>query len=260
MLLREMGLSDKFKKSFNYLLSKLPIQTIVDDLSKLKWDEGKSYDWAIIKKDNVHLVIRKYGTHFTVFFKNKYKITDNELIDDYFHTKYGCFTFDTDRHKVENYDRYVDYNFLDINNHIDSLIELIAADKIYSLWNSYSFKRPAHIDVKNVWNGGEDICSIDTFVFGCEELFGKYLELFAQTEMFEKVKTFKVGDRLSAYEITGVSTDLQLKTYGDPYYHGVGLSMKNTNFPTEKESFKDVYCLSRHYYEYVFPKPVLQPQ
>lgn len=44
----------------------------------------------------------------------------------------------------------------------------------------------------------------------------------------EKIKTLKVGDMLNVYKITQMSTDLK-----DDYY-GVGLKLKNTNFPNSK--------------------------
>ena len=54
---------------------------------------------------------------------------------------------------------------------------------------------------------------------------------------------------LDVYKIVDTSVILN-----DEYYHGVGLTLLNTNFPQSKPSWCDVYCLARYYYKYIFPE------
>ena len=257
-LLREMELADKFKTSFNYLLSKIPTQKLKKDLNKLTWDEGKSYDWVIIEKNGVHVIIRKYQSHFTIYFKYKNRPSDgDEEFDNYYNTRYGCLTFETNRDRVINYDVYIDNNFFDLNQYIDPLFELIKNGDAATIWNPYCFKqkeekeRPNYIEAKIVWDGGDDLSKIDLFVFACEELFSKHLTVFAQTDMLDKIKTIHVGDKIGVYEVTGVITEFS-DMYSEPYYHGVGLYLRNTKSSNDKPSFADVYSLSRYYYDSIF--------
>ncbi len=240
----DLKLCYKFESAFNYLLTKMPIQKLVKDLGKLKWEEGKNYDWAIVQKDNVIFIMRQYGNHFTIFTKI--------VSEERYGTKFGCFTFNTDREKlpVGEYDSRCDNNFLDLNRYITSLFDFIGSGNIHSLWNNASLKREEYITIKNVWNGYEDFSSIDDFIFCIEELFSKYLELFAQTDMFEKIKTIKKGDMVGHYEVLSVSTKLE-----NEYYHGVGLKLKGTN-GADSESFADVYSLARYYHDSIFPEEV----
>ena len=220
---------------------------VVPDLSTLKWSEGKDYDWVAVKDDNIVLLFRKYRTHFTIFFKNKYKISgDGDDIDEYFHTDYGCFTFDTDTDQVSNPDEYVDDNFKDLNLCLKDIITLIKNEKTHNLWNNCVIKREKYVEIKNVWDGGEDITSIDMLIFACDELFQKYLELFSENDMFEKVKTLKKGDIVGNYKVLEVNLNLK-----DDYYHGVGLSLQSTN-GSDNISFDDVYSLTRWLYNDIF--------
>jgi hypothetical protein len=243
----ELRLCEKFETAFDYLLTKLPIQKLKKDLGKMKWTEGKNYDWAIIQKNNVIFIIRKYGSHFTIFVKS---ITEKRGYD---RTKYGCFMFSTDTKKMsdEESDMRIHDNFCDLNKYISNLFDFIGEDKIHALWNSSSFERDEYIKIKNVWNGSqEDISSIDDFIFCLEELFGKYCELFAETNMFEKIKTIKIGEKLGSYEVLSIKTELK-----DGYYHGVGLTLKGTNGADSKR-FYDVYSLTQYYYDSIFPEEV----
>lgn len=231
-LLHEMNLSRKFKQSFNYIISRLPIHKL-KPLIELKWDEGKNYHWSIIEHDNIILIFRQYGYHFTIFFKN---LNSSDYLG-----KYGCFFFDN------NQNSDVDY-FTELDKLLPSLIQLLKDGDIQSLWNNYSFPRPDYIEFKNIWNGGDDLSSIDNFVFCCDELFDKYLELFAETDMLDKIKTIKVGDMISTYKVENVITESK-----DGYYHGVGLKWHNTNFPESGNIWNDVYSLTRYYINYLFP-------
>ena len=242
-LLYDMKLGEKMKDSFEYLTTKLPIQKLKPDLLKLKWSEGKNYDWCVIKENNVTLIIRTYQSHFTIFFHN-----DNK--EKSYENKYGCFSFNTDKDKLEDkdLDMYYDNPFTDLNHYIKPIISLIEKGRHHFLWNSYSLKknneeqRPEHIQVKTIWNG--DVTNVNDFIFCCEELFGKYLELFAENDMLEKIKTFKVGELLNnKYKIKSISTKVK-----DGYYHDAGMSLENST-----SEWNDVYSLTRWYLNDIFP-------
>lgn len=245
-LFNTLRIRNKFKTCFNYLVDKLGSNKVVSDLSKLTWSEGKNYKWVCIKDENVTLLIRKYSTHFTIFYKSQNKMTDDSDFEDYFNTKYGCFTFETNQNKVKNFDLYIDNNFKDLNLYIKDLIQIIKDNKVHGLWNDLMFKRKKHVEVKNIWDGDESISSIDLMLFACEELFQKYLEIFSETDMFEKIKTFNEGDMAGRYKVLEVHKDLKSE-----YYHGVGLTLQGTN-GKDSESFNDVYSLSRWYHDDVF--------
>lgn len=239
-LMYEKKMDSKFKQAFKYLIEKIKPQKFDGDMAKLEWEMGKNYNWTCVQQDNVTLLIRKYQFHFTIFFR---------ILKS---SRYGCFIFHTDRDKMSDgeSDRIYENNYLDINESLTPLMKYLDEHGSDALWNDHSFPRPKRVEIKNVWDGGrEHISSIDDFIYCCEELFEKYLEHFAMNEMLEKIKTFKVGDMLSSYRITSIQTEVK-----DGYYHGVGMSMQNTNFPDSKESWCDVYSLSRYYYEYVFGK------
>jgi hypothetical protein len=90
------------------------------------------------------------------------------------------------------------------------------------------------------------------FIFACDELFQRYLEIFSETEMLEKIKTMKVGDKIGddkyPYEVVEIRTEVK-----DDYYHGVGLVLKQTNFTGKtEEKWDDVYSLTRWRYNEVF--------
>ena len=239
----DLNLHQKFKESFKYLCSKMPVQTLVENLSTLDWYEGKNYNWAIISDESVTLIIRKYGKHFTIFTRSRIKFVDDD--DDLYsyHVKYACFTFFSDLEKVENVSDYDDNDFKDLDELIKPLISFIKENKVYWLSNEYSFPREKHIEIKNVWDGGDSITSIDKFIFCCEELFQRHLELFAETDMLEKIKNFNIGDKVGVYEVTSIATKVK-----DNYYHAVGLHLKRGN----EETFHDVYSLSTFYYDDIF--------
>ncbi len=246
-MIHKLKLKDKFINSFSYLISKLKVQAVVDDLSTLEWSEGKNYDWVALQDEKVFLLIRHYQTHFTIYYKSRYKDSSyGEEYDDHYNTHYGCFTFYTDTDKVENSDNYCDNRFLDLNIHIKDLIDLIRKHKVHLLWNNLVFVRPDYVEVKNIWDGDENISSLDLFSFACEEMFHKYTTFFAENEMFQKVKTLKVGDIVGHYTVLKVHDQLE-----NDYYHGVGLTLGDTN-GKDSERFQDVYSLTMYYYNDVF--------
>ncbi len=254
-MIRELGLKKKFAKCFNYVHTSLSALNkpckIPKDLEKLNWYKGKSYDWVSISDNNTFLVIRKYNTHFTIFFKNI--PTKGDDYDIRYGTKYGCFEFHTNTEHLsgDESDSYVDDNFKDINKYLKPIITLIKDDLAHAVWNSYSLKlknekqRPNHIEVKSVWDGDDTIISIDKFIFACDELFHRYLEIFAQTEMLNHLKTLKKGDKIGSYTITKIKTDVK-----KDYFHDAGLEMKDDRGDIK---WQDVYGLTMFYYEDVFP-------
>ena len=242
-MMYEMKLTYKFKDSFNYLTKKLKVQKL-KPLNKIKWDEGKNYDWAIVKEGLITFIIRTYRNHFTIFFKNENKEND-------YRTRYGCFMFNTDTTKLSNddSDARCDNCFVDLDEYIKPIHKLISDGHVHLLWNNAALPRPDYIEIKPIWNGSEDdINYVDDFIFCCEELFGKHLELFAQTDMLDKLKTIKVGDMLNRYEVLEVRTEVE-----DDYYHDAGLKLKGTN-GVDSESWNDVYSLTRYYLNDIFPK------
>ena len=261
-MMHELRLKEKFISGFNYVYKNLGTNLIPEDLSTLKWYEGKSYNWVSLvdnlEKPTVKIVIRHYHQHFTIFFKNikedKYNIKDSEdEFNDLYSNRFGCIIMHTDTSKLSNKesDSYVDDNFQDINKYLPNMVKLIQDGRAHCVWNPLSLtsdtekERPAHIDVRCIWDGGDDVSSIDKFIYACDELFQRYLEIFSETDMFEKIKTLKVGDICGSYEVVGINTKLK-----DDYYHDKGLDLKGTNGSSER--WQDVYSLTRYYLESIF--------
>lgn len=115
----ELKLGYKFEDSFRYIIRHIKPKK-VGDLGKMKWSEGKRYDWISVKSDGVTFLIRGYRHHYTIYFM----VTDAE--NDYYN-KFGCFTFRTDMDKLSEdvLDSYHEDNYIDINNHLKGLLEFI---------------------------------------------------------------------------------------------------------------------------------------
>lgn len=242
--------------SFNYVFEKLQAQKHFVDLTKhkgeiklheVKADEGKSYDWIAVKSDNVHLIIRSYHTHHTIFTKkNKVdRIGDNY---DYENSRYAAFTFRTETKGLADrmHDAYCDNKFIDLNAALPQIIEHCAKDRIHSLWNSAGFKRPEYCEVKNAYDG-ETIESLDTMIYCAEELSDKHMELFSQIDMMETLKVLQgkgvIGQKFERGTVNSINTEFP-KQYGDPYYHAIGIEVLTND---KKKEFKDVYSLTRWY-------------
>ena len=266
-MMNKLGLKEKFVAGFNYVYKNLGINLIPEDISTLEWYEGKNYNWVTmvdnLDKPSIKIIIRHYHNHFTIFFKNikddKYDIRDNEdEFNDLYSNRFGCIEFYTNTSNLsgDESDSYVNDNFKDINKYLPNMVKMIKDGDAHSVWNSLCLKldtekdRPKHIEVRCIWDGGDDISSIDKFIFACDELFQRYLEIFSETEMFEKIKTLKVGDMCGRYEVVSINTDLEDEDEDD-YYHDVGLELKGTN-GADSVSWQDVYDLSRWYLESVF--------
>ena len=213
------------------------------DLNKVKEKEGKNYDWSVFVYKNVTLVIRRYSKHLTIFTKVD-KSTGNE---------YGAFTFSTDFDKFgedsdEMSDKYYDEPFTGLNEIIVNLLNLLNERSVHWVWNSVSLPRPKYVDIKLIFNNYE-ISSLDDFTFCMEELSNIYLSLFAETTMLEKLKEYenKIGENLSKrYKIGKVVTKVK-----NDYYHDVGMTLIDT-MDKDRESFQDVYSLTRWYFEDIF--------
>lgn len=215
--------------------------------------EGKSYHWTTIECGNVRFIVRKYNTHFTIF-GSYTKVTQ---MDDFNYKdhKYSAFEIYTDTDieyelneagKSEFEDFYEDFfycqPFYDFNLLINPIVDMINENHFHLIDNSSALKRPQRVRIKEYFNGNdESIYSLDKTIYAFEELSNIHIVLFAQNEMLEEIKKFKVGDVFGGSKIVEINTDLN-----DDNYHSVGIK-------TEKDSYLcDVYTLTDFYYEYVF--------
>lgn len=251
----EMKLYEKMGESFNYIhnmLVKLKYHkkykaADVFKLEKLKYDEGKNYNWVAITCGTAKLILRVYGGHFTIFCNNE-TIRQLKGGSSYIRNRYSAFTFFVNRDKVpvDKRDYYHEHTFEDLNKIMPAIIKGIAEDKVFTFWNSYSLVRPDYCEVKNVFFG-EDSASIDKVIFCAEELSSEHLSLFAQNDMLEILKGIKdaVGKPFGRDKVKSITTEFP-KQYSDPYYHGVGITVVKEN---GKEDFHDVYRLCQWYME-----------
>jgi len=242
----ENKLIKKLKYSFDYLLKYLPINTVDDKFSfdDIKIREGKNYDWFFLVKDDIQLLVRQYGGHFTFICINK----DKEIS---YHSRMSVFTINDDRKKMDDKtsDEHCDNNYLTMEEIFPSLLEIIKKDNVHTIWNPLSLVRPEYTEVK-IAQIGENTHSLDLLLFACDEVFRMNCELFSENEMANKIAEFNVGDMLGdAYKITEVKKDID-----EEYFYSTGLSFINTNFPGSKAEWSDIYSLTRYYLEYIFPE------
>ena len=243
-VLYEKKLREKIKHCFNHLLTnkRISINKLKDDntfnFKKLKFSEGKNYDWFFLTNNKINILVRQYQQHFTFFTKTK--------SDNYYADKVNVFIIHFNREKITDdklSDQLCDNPFLGLSELLPSLIKLLINNNVHSLWNDLSFIRPDYVDVKNVYNGGDDVTDLDSLLFACDELFGKYLEYYAQNEMLDKLKTLNVGDRFGkVYIIKEIKTDVK-----DKYYYSAGLNFIQDGSTEIK--YADVYSLTRYYYD-----------
>lgn len=245
-VLMENKFNYKIKACFNHLFdnNRIPINKLNADnsfdFSKLKHYEGKNYHWFFLTNDILTILVRKYSTHFTFFTKLKEE-------DDYFE-RICVFTISLDRDMIEGElsDKFIYDHFLLIVDLLPNLVALLSDRNSQSLWNNYSFPRPKYVKVENIYDGGEHVTNLDLFLFACAEIFNIFSEFYAENEMFEKIKTLKVGDKFgTSYTIKEIKTKLK-----DGYYHGVGIVYLNERSNgTVEERWCDVYSLTRYYYD-----------
>ncbi|WP_300571224.1 hypothetical protein [Flavobacterium sp.] len=237
----------KIKHCMKYLENHLPVNELDKDnkfdFNKIKFDEGKNYDWFFLNNEKVTILVRQYRCHFTFFTMNKHEV------DSYFN-KLAIFTLHDDSEKMEDNlsDEYCDNNFKTLEEVLPQLVDIIAEQKVGGMWNPLSFVRPKFTEVKIAFVGEESVHSLDTLIFACDELFHMYLMKFAENETLAKLKDLKAGDAFGKYyTIASVSLDLK-----EGYYHGVGLKKYRNNDETKKEDWSDVYSLTRYEYETLF--------
>lgn len=244
-IMREMKLLKKIKTSFTYLEKALSSQEFTGDLNNMSWSEGKSYDWINIKKDDVTMLIRRYQSHFTIFFKH-----DKLIMDNWRESRYSIITFNTDRDMLS--DRDSDARFdnwaMDLNEYMNGLIEVAEKGDIQSLWNDYSYKREKYIKIKNVLDH-EHCSSMDNLLFACDELFQKHLEVFSETDVVKHLESFRVGEFFKKDFHGDVIIDYIKTEVKNDYYHDIGLGLVNSK---GEKKFEDVYSLSRWMLENLF--------
>jgi hypothetical protein len=259
----ELKTVSKFKEPLNYVIksleklgSSLTIKSLdkAVNLSKIKENEGKNYHWSVINYKNVTLVIRRYEQHMTIYTK-----VVKESIKGYDKSEYGAFSLNTDMDKFgdkhdEMMDKYWSKPFTDLNVIIKDLLNMLI-DRTYGVswvWNSAALKRPDHVELKLAFCNN-NITSLDDFTFCMEEISYMYQKLFAESTMVQKLKEYvgktnvKLNDRYKAGEVT--------TTVKDGYYHAVGMDLIDT-MDKNKESFKDVYSLTRYYFEEIFQEKI----
>lgn len=272
LIRNDVQLQRRMRQSFDFIYDKLKglnhhmvatKKLVIPDNDQYResglFMEGKSYHWTSIDCGDVKFLIRKYSEHLTIFVR--FEETHKHKSDTWTENRYSAFELYTDTdieyEKNENGKSDIkDYHedffwcnpFYDFNLLINPIIKMIRKNHLHAIWNSVSIPRPDRVKLELYFDGEESISSIDKMIYGAEELSRTHLELFAESEMLEKLKTLKVGDMLSAYKITGIKTEVK-----NDYYHGVGLNMVNTNFDDSDEKWSDVYTLSRYYFEYLFP-------
>lgn len=168
-LIREVKLLSKIKKSFNYVADKLSNQALPTDLETLDWCKGKNYNWCVIKEGDVTLIIRQFRTHFTIFTKLAKK--GKEYYEEGELDSFGCFMYHSDSSLLSDKesDALCDDNFLDLNNSISQIIEMVSKGKT-QFWNPSSFTRPKHVIVESVYSS-ENISSVDRIILASEEIF-----------------------------------------------------------------------------------------
>jgi hypothetical protein len=253
----ELKTLSKFKEPLNYIIKSLEklgnSKTITSlkkvDLNKIKEKEGKNYHWSTFTYKNVTLVIRRYGSHLTIFTK----VIKDKREDSRYSIEYGAFTLNTDFKKFgdkqdEMADKYYDKPFTGLNLIIKDLLLLLIDKGVHWVWNSVSLKRPDHIKIELAFDGNS-INSLDNFAFCMEEIDNIYLTLFAETTMLKKLKEYKdkTGESLNKrYKVGKVSTEVK-----DEYYHSAGIELIDT-MGKESKSFQDIYSLTRYHFEDIF--------
>ncbi len=243
--------SNRVKSIMGYLENHLPINKVTKkntfNFSKLKFHEGKNYDWFFLVNGNVQLLIRQYRLHFTIFAINKKEKS--------YSNKSSIFTIDTDFDRVvrspENdklSDKHCDNNFLTFQALLPLIFEKVEADEVHTLWNSLCFPTEKHTKAKAVFIGDESVYCLNTTIFAMDEISNIYGQYFAQNEVLEQLKTLSVGDAFgSAYTISSIKTEVK-----NNYYHAVGLRYYSNDDETKKETWSDVYSLSRFYFSELF--------
>lgn len=250
LVMSELDISGKFYRAFEYVLSILVslghfmVVHVVKplDLSTIKWWEGKNYKWAVLINDDTRIVIRQYGAHFTIYVKYLQWYGEGERRSSM--TKIFAFTFNTSRDKLsgEESDMLIDNPFLDINQAIHNIFELVNNDKAHQIRNSRCFVRPERCTVKEGFKERE-IIHLDIMIFALEEITSLHNQLYSEHYVYGLLQgneKLLIGQEYNRGTITEVKTELK-----DEYYHSIGIAyIKN-----DKREFDDVYSISEWHME-----------
>lgn len=245
---RKLKLPQQIAESFEYVEKILTPQK-VNKLSDANWHELKNYNWCCIDMDNVTLLIRQYGFHFTFFSR----LNINQKFDNisFVKSNLSIFTYTTDTKKLstgEDEDLRIDNPFIDIDESFDKLLVLIKKNKVHTIWNNYSFVRPDYIEVIPIWVGSfefdslnsSNYHSIDLFNFACEELSTLVMLFYAENDMLANIKKLAQSDLNKYPNIVKINYVVE-----DNYFHDAGITFNEHG----SEKFNDIYSLTRYYFD-----------
>jgi hypothetical protein len=262
-ILYEMKLFKKVKEPLNYIFKtleenghSLTLKSLDKkiNLNKVKQNERKNYNWSVINYKNVKMLIRSYQQHLTIYTKvtKPCEFREKDISEFAAFTFHSNMKFFNDDKHDEMLDTLYDNPFFDLNQCIKQMLEVIIERGTYWVQNSACLKVPKHVEIKLAFDN-DQIHGVDNFIFCMEEIDSLHCQLFAENTMFKKLGELKkqIGkDFGSRYKIKEVRDTLK-----NNYYHGVGLVLSKKDNEKETE-FKDVYCLTRHYYENIFDEAV----
>lgn len=253
----KLKLKERISKSINYVSEKLKMlghyqyyDNIADckTLSEDLFREEKNDKWITLEFENIKLVIRHFRQHFTIFY-NSVTIYPLDNGGEYKEPATGCFEFLINLKKCtrDEHDEVLETSYEIFIEHLPTMIQMLKDNKIHAIWNDLSFKRPKFCDAKTYFKNYE-IDDVDHYIFCAEEISRMHLFLFAENEMYEKLKDLKVGDIFySEVKINRISTKND-----NHYYHSAGIEVEDRG----RTEFHDVYSLTRWYLQYIFPDAV----
>lgn len=228
---RDEGLVKKITFAIKYLRKHIPINKLDDDFdfSKLETNKGKNYDWFILEKTGMTMLVRKYGNHFTFFVS----FTEEGTMENI-----SVFTIKTKERKMT--DDLVGDDFHAIRSYLPKLIDIIENKDVYFITNRYRFKEP--LVKASIGLDDGSAYNLDLLIFATDELFSKYIQVYSENDILNTIKKIEVGDMLDVYKVVRIESELI-----DGEYHSCGLELQNTNFPKEVPKWCDVYILGGFY-------------
>lgn len=240
---RENNIYQKINHALGYLQNHLPVNKLNSDntfdFNELDFDEGKNYNWFFLVNDNVTMLVRAYRSHFT-FFVNRKDTIEGEAKHYNFCSHTSVFTICDNRDKMPDNlsDELIDNPFKSISSYLPKLVEAIDNGKVGMIWNPYYLGIEDYTEVKIGFNGKEQVSSLDTVIFACDEIFNMYICKYAENDTLKYISKFKEGDMFGeTYLITKVKTDP----------NNCGLELKNTNFEDSKPKWCDIYSLTQYH-------------
>lgn len=237
---RENQMERKLMHCFKYLQHNLPINELTKDntfdFETIKFNEGKNYDWFVLKNEKTTMILRRYSNHFTFYTYTTACEYQNKL---------SVFSMEDDRDLMDDElsDNFIDYPFQSLEALLPRLIEMIEDDKVWLIWNDVSLEREKYTKFKLAMNGRERVDNLDFLIFACDELYSTYSCTVGENEVLEQLKGYNVGDKFGSYFIQEIRTEHK---DGDNY-HGCGLVISQT--PKGKGKWQDVYSLVGFYYD-----------